>query len=150
MAADIQKETFNTSLADALGKECSLDLVTALQARMSVIAEESKDDDTVTAPTIALEDVEDILKDRGVTDEGVAEFRKTIDERFDGESDFMINNIIQKKSFEVRTPDTRIVTAADSALRLRTRTIDGVTYILVPVGESVTVNGVEISVEMGE
>jgi hypothetical protein len=62
----------------------------------------------------------------------------------------MINNIIQKKSFEVRTPDTRIVTAADSALRLRTRTIDGVTYILVPVGESVTVNGVEIAVEMGE
>jgi hypothetical protein len=150
MAADIQKETFNTSLADALGKECSLDLVTALQARMSVIAEESKDDDTVVVPTIAIEDVEDILKDRGVTEEGVAEFRKTIDERFDGESDFLINNIIQKKSFEVRTPDTRIVTAADSALRLRTRTIDGVTYILVPVGESVTVNGVEISVEMGE
>ncbi len=150
MAADVQKETFNTSLADALGKECSLDLVTALQARMSAIAEESKDDDTVIVPTIALEDVEDILADRGVTDEGIAEFRKTIDERFDGESDFMINNIIQKRSFELRTPETKIVTAADSALRLRTKTIDGITYILVPVGESVTVNGVEIAVEMGE
>ena len=150
MAADVQKETFNTSLADALGKECSLDLVTALQARMSVIAEESKDDDTVTVPVIALEDVEDLLADRGVSEEGIGEFRKTVEERFDGASDFNINNIIQKKKFEVKTPETRIVTEADNALRLKTRTIDGVTYILVPVGESVTVNGVEIAVEFDD
>lgn len=150
MAADVQKETFNTSLADALGKECSLDLVTALQARMSVIAEESKEDDTVTVPVIALEDVEDLLADRGVSEEGIGEFRKTVEERFDGASDFNINNIIQKKKFEVKTPETRIVTEADNALRLKTRTIDGVTYILVPVGESVTVNGVEIAVEFDD
>ncbi len=150
MAADVQKETFNTSLADALGKECSLDLVTALQARMSVIAEESKDDETVTVPVIALEDVEDLLADRGVSEEGIGEFRKTVEERFDGASDFNINNIIQKKKFEVKTPETRIVTEADNALRLKTKTIDGVTYILVPVGETVTVNGVEIAVEFDE
>ena len=150
MAADVQKETFNTSLADALGKECSLDLVTALQARMSVIAEESKDDETVTVPVIALEDVEDLLADRGVSEEGIGEFRKTVEERFDGASDFNINNIIQKKKFEVKTPETKIVTEADNALRLKTRTIDGVTYILVPVGESVTVNGVEIAVEFDD
>ena len=42
------------------------------------------------------------------------------------------------------------MTEADNALRLKTKTIDGVTYILVPVGESVTVNGVEIAVEFEE
>ncbi|MBP3898501.1 MAG: DUF4317 family protein [Mogibacterium sp.] len=150
MAADVQKEAFNTSLADALGKECSLDLVTALQAMMYVIAEESKDDETVTVPVIALEDVEDILADRGVSEEGIGEFRKTVEERFDGAPVFNINNIIQKKKFEVKTPETRIVTEADNALRLKTKTIDGVTYILVPVGETVTVNGVEIAVEFDE
>ncbi len=150
MAADVQKETFNTSLADSLGRECSLDLVTALQARMSAIAEESKDDDDVIVPVIAIEDVEDLLADRGVSDESIGEFRKTVEERFDGASDFNINNIIQKKSFEVKTPETRIVTEADNALRLKTKTIDGVTYILVPVGESVTVNGVEIAVEFDD
>lgn len=150
MAADVQKETFNTSLANALGRECSLDLVTALQARMSAIAEESKDDDDVIVPVIAIEDVEDLLADRGVSDESIGEFRKTVEERFDGASDFNINNIIQKKSFEVKTPETRIVTEADNALRLKTKTIDGVTYILVPVGASVTVNGVEIAVEFDD
>ena len=117
---------------------------------MSVIAEESKDDETVTVPVIALEDVEDLLADRGVSEEGIGEFRKTVEERFDGASDFNINNIIQKKRFEVKTPETRIVTEADNALRLKTKTIDGVTYILVPVGETVTVNGVEIAVEFDE
>ena len=117
---------------------------------MSVIAEESKDDETVNVTVIALEDVEDRLADRGVSVEGIGEFRKTVEERFDGASDFNINNIIQKKKFEVKTPETRIVTEADNALRLKTRTIDGVTYILVPVGESVTVNGVEIAVEFDE
>lgn len=150
MAADVQKETFNTSLASALGNQCSLDLITGLQTRMSAIAEESKEDDSVIIPTIAIEDVEDILADRGVTAEGIREFRSTIEERFDGASDFNIGNLLQKRSFEVRTPETKIVTAPDNALRLKTRTIDGVTYILVPIGESVTVNGVEIAVEFEE
>lgn len=150
MAPDIQKENFNTSLVQALGDECSLDLITGLQARMSAIAEESKADDKDSAPTIALEDVEDILADRGITGESIDAFRKTVEERFDGSADFKINNIIQKRSFELKTPESRIVTAADNAMRLKTRTIDGVTYILVPVGESLTVNGVDISVDFGD
>ena len=50
----------------------------------------------------------------------------------------------------MKTPETKIVTDPENALRIKTRKIDGVTYILVPAGESVTVNGVEISTKTEE
>ena len=65
---------------------------------------------------------------------------------FDGAATFNIGNLIQKRSFEVRTPETRIITDPETALRIKTQRIDGVTYILVPAGEGVSVNGVEITV----
>lgn len=150
MAADEQKETFNNALADALGKECSLDLITTLQARMAVMAEEKDPDKSRSIPKIAIEDIEDILENKGVTDESIKEFRETALERFDGAAEFSINNLLQKRNFEVRTPESRIVTEPENALRLKTRTIEGVTYILVPIGESITVNGVEVAVDYEE
>jgi len=53
-------------------------------------------------------------------------------------------------AFEVRTPETRIITDPETALRIKTKKIDGVTYILVPAGESVSVNGVDISTKASE
>ena len=150
MAADLQKETFNYALADSLGKECSLDVITSLQAQMAAIAEKGEMDKSREIPMIAVGDVDDILAAKGVSDEGRQEFRETIEDKFDGASEFVINNLIQKKGFEVRTPETRIVTEPETALRLKTRTIDGATYILVPIGETVTVNGVEIAIEFDE
>lgn len=150
MAADTQMETFNYVLSDSLGKECSLDLITSLQAQMAAVAEDAEVSETRQVPVIGIGDVDNILEVKGVSEEGREEFRKTIEERFDGIQEFNINNLIPKKGFEVRTPETRIVTEPENALRLKTRTIDGVTYILVPIGETVTVNGVEIAVEFEE
>ena len=44
MAAEVQKETFNFTLAESLGGECSLDVVTSLQAKLSARAEAVKEE----------------------------------------------------------------------------------------------------------
>ena len=150
MAAEVQKTTFNNSLADALGKECSLDVVTALQAKMVAVAEAEKEEKTMPVPEITIEDIDDVLANKGVSNAGIGEFHETLERRFDGAATFNINNLMQKRAFEIKTPETKVVTEPETAIRLRTRTIDGVTYLLVPVGESVQVNGVEIAIEFEE
>ena len=150
MAADVQKNTFNITLAESLGKECSLDVVTALQAKLSAKAEAVHEENPSAVAEVFIEDIEEILSDKGVSDESVKGFGESVGKRFDGAAVFNIGNLIQKRHFEVKTPETKIVTDPDTALRIKTRKIDGVTYILVPAGESVTVNGVEISVKSEE
>lgn len=150
MAADVQKDTFNFTLAESLGKECSLDVVTSLQARLSARAEAVQEEDPSAVPEIYIEDIEDILSDKGVSDKSIKDFGESIGKRFDGADSLYIGNILQKKSFELKTPETKITTDPETALRIRTEKIGGVTYILVPAGESVTVNGVEISVKTAE
>lgn len=146
MAADVQKETFNFTLAEALGKECSLDVVTTLQAKLSAKAEEIQEESPSETAEVFIGDIEDILSDKGVSDEKIKDFGESVGKRFDGAETLNIGNLIQKRSFEVRTPETRIITDPENALRIKTKEIDGVTYILVPAGESVSVNGVEISI----
>ena len=150
MAADVQKETFNLTLAEALGKECSLDIVTSLQAKLSAKAEAIHEESPSEIAEVNIEDIEDILSDKGISDDKIRNFGETVGERFDGAGAFNIGNLIQKRSFEVRTPETRIITDPETALRIKTKQIDGVTYILVPAGESVSVNGVEISTRPDE
>ena len=147
MAAEVQKEEFNSALSESLGAECSLDIVTSLQAKLSARAEEVKEEDPSAVAKVDIEDIEVMLSDKGVSESKIKEFGESVGRRFDGEGSFNIGNLIQKRSFEVKTPETRIVTAPENALRIKTQKIDGVTYILVPAGESVTVNGVQISVK---
>ena len=150
MAADVQKETFNFTLAEALGKECSLDVVTSLQAKLSAKAEAIHEESPSEIAEVYIEDIEDILSDKGISDDKIKNFGESVGKRFDGASAFNIGNLIQKRSFEVRTPETRIITDPETALRIKTKKIDGVTYILVPAGESVSVNGVDITIKPGE
>ena len=147
MAADVQKETFNFTLAEALGKECSLDVVTSLQARLSAKAEEVREESPSETAEVCIGDIEDFLSDKGISEEKIREFGESVGKRFDGADTFNIGNLIQKRSFEVRTPETRILTDPETALRIKTKEIDGVTYILVPAGGGVSVNGVEVSIE---
>jgi hypothetical protein len=150
MAAEVQKETFNATLAESLGRECSLDVVTSLQARLSAKAEAVREESPSAIAEVYIEDIEEILTDKGISDEKIKEFGASVGKRFDGAGTFNIGNLIQKRSFEVKTPETKIVTAPENALRIKTKKIDGVTYILVPAGESVTVNGVEITINTEE
>lgn len=150
MAAEVQKANFNTALSESLGRECSLDVVTALQAKLSARAEAVKEESPSAIASVDIEDIEEMLSDKGVSESSIKDFGESVGKRFDGAGSFNIGNLIQKRSFEVKTPETKIVTDPGNAIRIKTAKIDGVTYILVPAGESVTVNGVEISVKAPE
>lgn len=145
MSAEAQKETFDSALSESLGGECSLDVVTSLQSILSAREEAVREENPSATAEVCIEDIGDILSARGVPEDKIKDFTESVGERFGGAGTFNIGNLIRKRSFEVKTPETKIITAPENALRIKLRKIDGVTYILVPAGESVTVNGVGIS-----
>ena len=95
---------------------------------------------------IAKDDVKQVLKECGVSENHVAKFSVDYDEAFGFEAEVHPKNIIDNKRFEIKTPDVSIKVAPDRADLIETRIIGGVKYILICADENVEVNGVNIHI----
>ncbi len=147
MSAGLQQNTFSTVLADALHGECSLEVVQAVHGEIREKLEIHKESKDVEVPEIYVEDVGDILKKNGVSEEKITAFHQSCEKQFGNAGVLNPSNLMETKSFELNTADVKIKVAADCAESVQTRVIDGIKYILIPVGEGVTVNGIDIDIK---
>lgn len=147
MSAGIQKNTFGMVLSETLHGECSLEVVQAVHEEIREKLEIHKEMKDVELPEIYVEDVGDILKKNGVSEEKVTAFHQSCQEQFGNSGVLNPGNLMETKSFELETADVKIKVAPDCAASIRTKVIDGIKYILVPVGEGVEVNGIDIDIQ---
>ena len=150
MSAGIQKNTFGMVLSETLHGECSLEVVQAVHEEIREKLEIHKEMKDVELPEIYVEDVSDILKKNGVSEEKITAFNQSCQEQFGNSGVLNPSNLMETKSFELQTADVKIKVAADCAASIQTKVIDGVKYILVPVGDGVEVNGIDIDIKDGE
>lgn len=149
LSASAQKNTFSGVLCESLGNECSLDVVKSVHGQLRERLELHKESKDPEIPEIYVEDMDDILKNSGVTDEKISIFHELCHKEF-GESAVMNpNNLMESKKFEMETPEVKISVDPAHTHLVKTKVIDGSKYILIPVGEGVEVNGIDISVEEG-
>lgn len=147
LSASAQKNTFSGVLCESLGNECSLDVVKSVHGQLRERLELHKESKDPEIPEIYVEDMDDILKNSGVTDEKISIFHELCHKEF-GESAVMNpNNLMESKKFEMETPEVKISVDPTHTHLVKTKVIDGSKYILIPVGEGVEVNGIDISVE---
>lgn len=146
MPAQVQRESFRALLTDTLGDECSYDLVQAVHSQISQIIQlhkESKADEPVM---LGKEQVKAVLASSGVSQEKMAKFNIDYDSTFGFEAQLHPGNVIDRKRFEIATPDVVIKVNPERSDLIETRVIGGVKYILICADESVEVNGVGISI----
>jgi len=147
MSASAQKNAFGMTLSDALGSECSLEVVKAVHNTIRERLELHKESKEPELPEIHVEEVESILKKSGVDEEKIEQFNKTCTKQF-GEHPIMNpGNLIESKKFEMVTPEVKIKVDPEYVHAIETRVIDGSKYILIPVGEGVEVNGIDIEIK---
>ena len=147
MSAGAQKNVFSGLLCDALENECSLEVVKAVHGQIRERLELHKESKDPEVPELYVEDMDDILKGSGVTDEKIKVFNELCRREL-GESPVMNpNNLIESKKFEMVTSEVKITVDPEYTYTIKTEVIDGSKYILIPVGEGVEVNGIDISVE---
>ncbi len=146
MAAGIQRNVFSGILSESLGADCSMEVVQAVHGQIRerlLLHKESKDPEVAE---LYVEDVDDILKSSGVSDEKIEQFNQTCAKRFGESAVLNPDNVIESKTFEVTTSEVKIKVDPEYAHYVKTKVIDGSKYILIPVGEGVEVNGIDISV----
>ena len=141
-----QKKSFEALLTTALGEECSLDVVQTVHDEICQRIEMHKEAKVAEPLLIAKEDVKEVLKSCGVSEDNLAKFSVDYDEAFGFEAELHPKNIIDNKKFEIKTPDVSIKVAPDRADLIETRVIGGVKYIMICADEDVEVNGVSIHI----
>ncbi len=146
LPAESQRQIFEDLLSDTLGDECSYEVVQALHDDISAKIEEHKASHSPEQLVISKRDVKSVLTNCGVSDDKVAEFDKTYDEKYGAGADLPPRNIIEPKKLEIETPDVKVKISPERGDLIETRIIDGVKYVLIRADEDITVNGVLINI----
>ena len=145
--AALQKESFEALLTTSLGEECSMEVVQEVHNELCQRIQMHKEAKVADPLLIDKEDVKQILKECGVSENHISKFSVDYDETFGFEADLHPKNIIDNKRFEIKTPDVSIKVAPDRADLIETRVIGGVKYIMICADENVEVNGVNIHID---
>ena len=146
MPPKVQKSTFDYCLKDALGDECSLELVKSVNnqiAEMMEIHKESKDPDPLTVNKSTLTGV---LANCGVDEENIKSFGEKLDESYGHNAELRPKNVLDTNKLDIVMPDVKISVKKDKQHLVTTQTINGRKYILIEASEGVEVNGVPIKI----
>lgn len=144
--ADVQKESFQSALGDALAEDCSYQVVQAVHDSLRGMIEEHKANKLDEPLTVSRGAVEQVLKSCGVAEDRVGRFGEEYDRAFGEETSLPPRNLVDPRQLEIVTPDVTIRVHPDRGDLVETRVIDGARYILIRAEEDVTVNGVPVQI----
>jgi len=143
LSAGSQKDTFNTLVADTLSDSCTYETVKNIHASLNELLEEHKDDPNPVL--LDKGDVKRLLSQSGADDETLEHF----DEEFEQASgstqaELYVTNVANTKKFEIKTPNIVISVKPECADLIETKTIDGRLCFVIPMDDSVEVNGIPV------
>ena len=145
MSSGAQKLAFSDVLCESLGSDCSLDLVRSVHGEIRERLLLHKESKAPEMPEIYVEDVDDILKNNGISDEKVSAFHEACSRQLGQQPALNPVNLMETNKFEMTTPQGKITVDPDYTDLIRTEVIDGRTCLVIPVDESVVVNGIDVS-----
>jgi len=142
LSAGSQKESFQTLIEETLAETCSIEAVINIHERFNEIIEEHKED---PAPLIMdREEVKTVLADSGVSNEKLETFDKCFDATAGEGAELVVNNVVNTRSFEVKTPDVVIKVNPERIDLIKTRIVDGRECLVIDLGTDVVVNGITV------
>lgn len=143
MPAAAQKEQFEDILGVTLSDECSFDVLQSVHEELCNMIERHEESDAEEDLTVSKGELGGILKASGVSDEHIAAFEKQFDLTFGADAAIPPKNVVDRKSFEIRTPDATVKVNPERSDLVELSVIDNHKYILVRAEGGVTVNGVD-------
>lgn len=144
LSAPEQKDAFETALCDALGDECSYDVVQSVHEQLHERIGAHKESKAPEPLTLSVREVGGILANSGVSQERIETFQEECRERYGEDAALDPKNLIEDKRFEIATPEVKITVAPEDSYLIEARLIEGRKYLLVPVDGPVTVNGIAV------
>lgn len=142
LSAGSQKETFQALIEETLGEDCDIETVKNIHDRLAEIAEEHKEE---PEPLILdKKEVKTILADSGVSNEKLESFDTRYDETAGESASLLASNVMNTRTFEVKTPDVVIKVSPDRTDLIETRNIGGQQCLVIRLDGGVVVNGITV------
>lgn len=145
LTADVQKNTFNNIIEEALGDDCDYDTVRIIHEKLNQMVEESAED--LRPPVIDKSELKSVLMDSGLKQEKVEVLDQKLSERDDLSAGLHLSNLVNTRGFEVKMPSVSIKVASDCADLIETKLVDGRKCIVIPITDEVELNGVSIKLK---
>lgn len=147
LSAPEQREAFETALTDALGAECSMELVQAVHEQLRERIELHKESRDPEPLTVTARDVGGMLRECGVETERVSAFQDYCDQRLGEGAAVDPANLIDSKRFQIKAGEITITVKPELSGQVESRVLEGRTYLLIPAGDGVEVNGLPVELE---
>ncbi len=142
LSAGGQKETFQTLIEETLGETCDIEIVKNIHEKINEMVEERKED---PAPLILdKNEVKTIFASSGVSNEKLADFDRYYDATAGEDTSMFVSNVVNTKSFEVKTPDVVVKVKPERMDLLETRNINGRECLVIALDGGVMVNGINV------
>lgn len=142
LSAGSQKDTFNTMIQEILGPDCDYEAVKTIHEKITEMVDEHADE----PEPLRLDkyEVKKLLQEGGATKEDLEDFDERYDDSVGENSSFLASNITSARKFEIKTPDVVIQVNPERTDLVETQIIDGKTYLMIEVTDSVEVNGLSV------
>jgi len=137
-----QKESFQALVEETLAETCSIEAVINIHERLNEMIEEHKEDPVPLV--LDKEEVKTVLADSGVSNEKLENFDKCFEATAGEGAELVVNNVVNTRNFEVKTPDVVVKVNPERIDLVQTKVIDGREYLLIALGSDVVVNGINI------
>lgn len=142
LSAGGQKETFQALVEETLGETCDIELVKNIHEKLNEMVEEHKEEPEPLV--LDKNEVKTLLAGSGVSNEKLEQFDRCFDETAGESTSLLVNNVINARSFEVKTPDVVIKVSPDRTDLIETRNINGRECLVIALDGNVEVNGIAV------
>lgn len=146
LPAEVQRQTFNTILEQTANERCDMHVVKVLHNQINDMIEEHKERKEEEPLFIDKNKFVGLLESSGLTNESIEAFGDKFNSEFGEKAQITPRNIVETRSFNVKTPDVVIKVNPKRTDLIKTKIIDGEKYILISAEEDVEVNGVNITI----
>ena len=144
LSAGSQKETFHAIIEETLEDACDLEIVKNIHEKLTEMVEEHKLKEDPEPLILDKNEVKTILADSGVSNEKLAHFEEHYEETAGEDAELFVSNVMNAKSFEVKTPDVIVKVKPERTDLIETRVIDGRQCLVIALDGTVEVNGITV------
>ncbi|MDO5133134.1 MAG: DUF4317 domain-containing protein [Eubacteriales bacterium] len=137
-----QRGVFKNVVEIALGRDCDFENVKNIHEAIGQLVEQEKD----SGEPAQIEKVQlrRILYENGAPQDSLDTFDEAFEAAVGEGGTLLAENAADTKKLEIKTPSLRITVKAEMADMIKTRFIDGIEYLTIPVADDIEVNGIRI------
>lgn len=142
LSAKSQKETFQAIVEGTLEDTCDIEIVKNIHEKLAELVEENRENPQPLV--LDKNEVHTILADSGVSNEKLSHFEERYEETVGADTPMYVNNIMNARSFEVKTPDVIVKVKPERTDLIETRVIGGRECLVIALDGTVEVNGITV------